>query len=849
MDHSVIPALQKRQSLLVFTISAVSAIILIINAYGLTLGITNVLPHLFYIPIILMAYVFPRQGVLFACVLSAVYCAMTMLISPVFPGDLLSAAGRIVIFILIAFVVSFLTLKMQKSERQFRGVTERSSDIILLTDSEGKARYVSPSVRKILGYEPDEITGRMPQSFILPEDIGQLQESVRSIVQGSVPEAITLRMKKKDGDIAIIEFSGSPIIEADLIAGIQVIGRDITERRKSETALRESEEKYRLLADYTYDWEYWIAPDESILYTTPSCEKITGYTAQEFADDKGLIKKIIHPEDGHAIDHHMTGGFTSQQPGKVDFRIIHRNGDIRWIGHVCQPIYNEHGEFIGRRASNRDITTRKRMEYELRDANRRLLDIIDFLPDPTMVINADGKVAAWNRAMEKLTGIPTDSILGKGDYPYAPWFYGTPRPALIDLVLFNDEDRIRELYPRYRRDEHTVFAEVSTQRPDGTRVELWLTATPLFNQNGETIGAIESVRDVTHQKAIARAWKDSKNYLDAIINTISDPVFVKDRQHRFVTLNDGFCRFVGHTRNDLLGKTDYDFFPKNEADIYRQKDEEVFSSQGINENEETLTDAQGNQHTIVTKKSLFRNGSGEEFIVGIIRDITERKQMETALRETNKKLNLLSSITRHDINNQLFSLKAFLELSKDSLENTAEVSKYILKADRAAQAIERQIVFAKEYQDLGVNAPVWQDISASLNLATGSLPMRDIRVIDEISGLEIYADPLFEKVFYNLIDNALRYGGPKMTTIRFGHQVSGQDLIISILDDGVGITAEDKKRLFERGFGHHTGLGLFLSREILAITGISIAEAGEPGQGARFEIRVPKESWRRTNSS
>ncbi|HEX3001244.1 MAG TPA: hypothetical protein VHN82_02575, partial [Methanoregula sp.] len=130
MDHPVIPALQKRQSFLVFTISAVSVIILLINAYGLTLGITNVLPHLFYIPIILMAYFFPRRGVLFAFVLSAIYCAITVLISPVFPGELLSAAGRIVIFVLIAFVVSFLTLRMQKSEGLFRGVTERSSDII-----------------------------------------------------------------------------------------------------------------------------------------------------------------------------------------------------------------------------------------------------------------------------------------------------------------------------------------------------------------------------------------------------------------------------------------------------------------------------------------------------------------------------------------------------------------------------------------------------------------------------------------------------------------------------------------------------------------------------------------------
>ena len=846
MDHPTILHLQKKPGLLSFLIAAISAVVLFLNAYGLTLGITNVLPHLFYIPIILTAYFFPRRGILFACALSAIYCCMIFIIDPVFPGELISAGGRIVLFIVIAAVVSFLTLRVRESEQQFRGVAERSSDVIILTDITGKATYVSPSVERILGWSSFEIMGKMPGEFIHTDDYGMVMASIPDIGQGKKINEITIRFRKKNGEYAIMEFSGAPVIKEGTVTGIQVIGRDITERRKAEKALIESEEKYRLLADYTFDWEYWIAPDETLLYTTPSCERITGYTSREFAEDKGLIKKIIHPDDSHALDHHMTQGFTRQQPGAVDFRIIHRNGDIRWIGHVCQPIYNARGEFTGRRASNRDITVRKRVEYELRDANRRLTDIIDFLPDPTMVIDTNGKIVAWNRAMEKLTGIPPSSILGKGDYAYAVWFYGKPRPVLIDLVLHDDRDAIGTYYPNSHRNGHTILAEIETQRPNGTRLEFWITATPLFNQNGEIVGAIESLRDVTHQKTIARAWKESKNYLDAIINTISDPVFVKDRRHRFVTLNDGFCQFIGYTREELLGKTDYDFFPKEEADVFRKKDEEVFSTREINENEEGLTDAHGNRHTIVTKKSLYINGDGEEYLVGIIRDISERKQMETAIREVNKKLNLLSSITRHDIRNQLLSLTAYLELSKETLGDAAKTSEYIVKEERAANAIERQILFTKEYQDLGVKAPVWQNLSLCLKLAVTVLPTRNVRVVDEIAGLEIYADPLFEKVFYNLIDNALRYGGQNMTTIRFCHQESGKDMMISVEDDGDGIPAEDKKRLFGRGFGHNTGLGLFLSREILSITGITITERGEPGKGARFEIVVPNGAWRRT---
>jgi signal transduction histidine kinase len=199
---------------------------------------------------------------------------------------------------------------------------------------------------------------------------------------------------------------------------------------------------------------------------------------------------------------------------------------------------------------------------------------------------------------------------------------------------------------------------------------------------------------------------------------------------------------------------------------------------------------------------------------------------------------------RHDINNQLLALKAYLELSKEMLGDASKMSEYIIREERVANAIECQIIYTKEYQDLGVKAPVWQRVDAGITKALNVLPLRDVRIAAELNDLEVYADPLLEKVFYNLIDNALRYGGQGMTLIRITSRESDQGLVISVEDDGTGIPAADKGRLFERGFGHHTGLGLFLSREILAITGITITETGEPGKGARFDMLVPKGGYR-----
>ena len=214
------------------------------------------------------------------------------------------------------------------------------------------------------------------------------------------------------------------------------------------------------------------------------------------------------------------------------------------------------------------------------------------------------------------------------------------------------------------------------------------------------------------------------------------------------------------------------------------------------------------------------------------------KSLETA----NKKLNMLSSVTRHDILNQLTALRIYLEMSKED-EKDPVILGYINKEDEAAKAIENQITFTRNYQDIGIQAPVWQDVEEHIKSSTVELRIVDIPIKIEFSGLEIYADPLIKKVIYNLLENSLRHGG-HITRICFSFQKTERGGMIIYQDDGVGISLEDKKHLFKRGFGKHTGLGLFLSREILAITGISIEETGEPGKGVRFEIFVPPEKYR-----
>ena len=206
----------------------------------------------------------------------------------------------------------------------------------------------------------------------------------------------------------------------------------------------------------------------------------------------------------------------------------------------------------------------------------------------------------------------------------------------------------------------------------------------------------------------------------------------------------------------------------------------------------------------------------------IIRDISERKKTEEALKGALKKLNMLSSITRHDILNQIMGLRAFLELSKEDLKGTKHEA-FIDKEDQAADAIQRQIEFTRFYQDIGVNTPKWQDAGAVIKDAVQQLSLEEISVQVAVSGVEVFADPLIVKVFFNLMENSLRHG-ERVTQMSFSSRESVEGLVITYRDNGVGISAEDKENS---------------SRKVLA--SIPVLASSSPGRSSQSRAsRLPR---------
>ena len=229
--------------------------------------------------------------------------------------------------------------------------------------------------------------------------------------------------------------------------------------------------------------------------------------------------------------------------------------------------------------------------------------------------------------------------------------------------------------------------------------------------------------------------------------------------------------------------------------------------------------------------------------------LIRRKQTEEALtgseyrfREANNKLNMLSSITRHDILNMIMVIRGYLELSED-LEKDPVLQGYIEKEKDAVDVIQHQIEFTRYYQDIGLKEPMWNNAGKLADTAAKILNPEEIKFENLLNGIEILADPLIEKVFYNLTENSLRHGG-HVTSIGFSYLEKEDGLVISYRDNGAGISGKDRERLFKRRFGMNTWPGLLLSREILSITNIKITENGTEGEGVNFEINIPKGSFR-----
>ena len=305
---------------------------------------------------------------------------------------------------------------------------------------------------------------------------------------------------------------------------------------------------------------------------------------------------------------------------------------------------------------------------------------------------------------------------------------------------------------------------------------------------------------------------------------------------RIIDANFKFASILHFECRDLMTRNLKDFLPDAAAlgEFLRQ----VRDKRRVRDIEVGLVAYDGTIHWALVSAADCDDAS----IICTVVDITENKQAQEALTQANRKLNLLNNITRHDILNQLTALIGFLEISRNDTKDP-ELLKYILKEEHAAHAIKSQILFTRDYQDVGGQSPKWQNVAETVSLAIATIDLHKVQVKIDLRQVHVFADPLLEKVFYNLVENSLRHGEHVTEiTLRTAENEDGMDLIVE--DNGAGVPDEAKEKIFRREYFKNTGFGLFLTREILAITGLSISENGTRGAGARFVIHAPKGMYR-----
>ncbi|MDO9035310.1 MAG: PAS domain S-box protein [Methanoregula sp.] len=429
----------------------------------------------------------------------------------------------------------------------------------------------------------------------------------------------------------------------------QRVAERTVELEQINRALSESEQRYRNLFEGVPIGIYRTTISGQILNINPALVSLLGYPNREMLMKVDVSDIYMNPEDRNRWLSLI------EREGIVrDFEVRFRkyDGTIIWVKDTGKAIYDDKGQVLYYNGNVEDITDRKQAEEAQKQSERRLIDIIDHLPDATFAIDRTGTVIAWNKAIEEMTGVNKEAILGKGNYEYALPFYSAKRPMLINWILDTGKKTDPREYQNFKKIGQIIYAETKTVLSNGKSVALWGKASPLNDINEDLIGAIESIRDVTEQKRAEEALRESRQILEAVLNTIPVRVFWKDRNSVYLGCNTAFARDAGFERpEEIIGKDDFALVWQEQAELYRYDDRAVIES-GNPELliEEPMTTPSGERIHLLTSKVPLTDATGEIMgVLGIYLDITERKRMEDALNESEQRFRAVFDAARDGI--------------------------------------------------------------------------------------------------------------------------------------------------------------------------------------------------------
>ncbi|MDD1670725.1 MAG: PAS domain S-box protein [Methanomicrobiales archaeon] len=591
---------------------------------------------------------------------------------------------------------------------------------------------------------------------------------------------------------------------------------------RTEEALRMSEQRYRSIFEITGSATAILDESGTVILANDEAAPIFGFSPAEL-EGKIHWSAFIPPDELPRMTEYWR--LLHADPARASQRFEVRLRD-RWG--------REHAGIISAKLvpgtrntviSVTDITELKRAEEKLRVSENLYRTIFRTTGTATVILDEAGTILLANGEVEPLLGFPPQELEGRSSWP-----------------AFIPPDQLPRL-TEYFRLLHEDPAS-ATQHYEARLVDRW--GTPkhgIFSVAliPGSLHCVMSIMDITELKKAGEALRESEAKYRTLVERANDGILViQDEIIRFC--NSRAAEIWGGLPGDLVGTPYADLLDPGEAEkvvgIHRAR----LSGTPVPRVYDTVIHRKDGSPVNVSINAGIIPYLGTRATLAFVRDITERKKREDELLTAHRKLNLLSSITRHDIRNQLMVILGYTELLRQEVRE-GSAARIVTAVEDAARTIQHHIDFTREYQELGIQAPVWQDTKEVILRASGRFSFGKVRLIIDVEGIELYADPLLERAFYNLIDNALRHG-ETLTRIRFSADESDSGLTLTCEDDGVGIPAQERERIFSPRYSRTSGYGLFLVREILAITGITIQERGDPGRGASFRITAPQGTYR-----
>lgn len=713
--------------------------------------------------------------------------------------------------------------RLVASEGRFRGIADLLPQVIFELDTDGRLTYMNRMGLEVFGLEVEDLDRHLPaERFIAPAEHERMYRAMDLVLAGEVSKGGIYTMVRRNGTRLRAFVNSAPILENGIAIGIRGSIFDLSERLTLEEALIESQEYLRsLLTSAPIGILVVDRETERVLDANPAAlamfggeqEDVVGQAFAEVVRSAGLKKGTLSVQGQSALE---TEGV-----------LITRSGEERSVLLTAAPVTlkGQSCTLLG----FMDNSERHRVEEELRESTTLITGILQASPVGVFRLDSGGRFVFANDTCHRILGLPQEALYGRH------W---------VDILAPHDREGALARTADAVRERGLVRGETRYVNPGGGVRWLHGQAVALVDRPEEETDWVGTITDVTEQKEIERALRESEEKYRALTENNPDVLF-SARLDGVVTYVSPQVNRYGYLEADLVGVSIFSLVhPDERPRIAADHAQEIHANARFEAMFRVL-DRWSNIYWVEAKSYLQLDSYGRPIgTFGVLRDISERKRGEEAIELANKKLNLMNNITRHDILNTITGLLGCVDMAEAT--TSVEERRALLQDIRNLTGqVQRQIAFTKEYQEVGVHLPRWQNVLAILGRVVIGFERAGPAIRIDLLNAEIYADPLVEKVFYNLVDNAIRYGGP-VTTIRFYLLVADEGLTLVCEDDGIGIPEDQKQAIFERGVGRNTGMGLFLSREILGITGITIVENGPYGSGARFEIFTPRGTYRFT---